>query len=190
MHRRRFIQAVTAGLVALTTPQVVDKGLEMITKASAEEPEKSPISEAEFERLMKYDTVDDILKEYGIGSVDDSTYKRKVYGSDKHVMVLFYNNRSHGSKGLAVLTSLLSQEFGSKFEVFGYKMSESDDKTPEDIFKHVTKRYDFEHTPLVVIYKNSGSITKKEETLEKGIITFEGLLKAVKISQNYLRNNF
>ena len=51
----KLILAVTAGIMAISTPQVVDKGLEVIASAQAEE--KAPISEAEFERLMKYDTV-------------------------------------------------------------------------------------------------------------------------------------
>ena len=97
MDRKRFITSLIIGTAALMTPRCVDGALELIASAEAGEKEKAPISETEFEKLMKYDSVDDILKEYGIGSVDDSSYKRKVYDSDKHVMVVFYNNKAHGS---------------------------------------------------------------------------------------------
>ena len=188
MQRRRFIQAVTVGLVALSTPKIVDNGLEMIASVQAEE--KAPISETEFERLMKYDTVDDILKEYGIGSVDDSSYQRKVYDSGKHVMVVFYNNRSQGSKGLSVLAGELSEQFGSQFEVLGYKMSESSDQTPVDVFNHVRKTYSFRTTPAILFYQNKGTNVERNESIEGGIVSFRLIPKNIKIIGNYFKTHF
>ena len=155
MQRRRLLQCLLAVPIALSTPKLVVGGLEMIASVQAEE--KAPISEAEFERLMKYDTVDDILKEYGIGSVDDDSYQRKVYDSDKHVMVLFYINKGIGSKGLAVLTGLLEREFSEQFNVLGYKIT-NNAKPNHQEFNHVTRTYNFEHTPAVLFYKSDGSL--------------------------------
>lgn len=49
------------GLVTLATPKIVDNGFELIANAKAEE--KAPITEKEFEKLMNYNTVDEVLKE-------------------------------------------------------------------------------------------------------------------------------
>ncbi len=175
MERRGFLLSGLAALVALSTPNIVDKGVEMVARAEAEEPEKSPISEAEFNRLMAYDTVDDILTEYRIGSVDDSTYKRKVYDSDKHVMVLFYNNTGKGSKGLSVLAGLLSKEFDSQFEVFRYKMSEQQE-TPDNVLRQVYIKYGIDKTPIILLYKNS-EIPNVNERVVGNILTYEYLIK-------------
>ena len=187
MQRRRLLQIITAGIMAISTPQAVDRGLELIASAQAEE--KAPISEAEFERLMKYDTVDDILKEYGIGSVDDASYKRKVYDSDKHVMVVFYDNCGSGAKGLGVLFALLSQQFGSKFNFLGYKMSEECEHTPKKVFDHVTEAYGLKDTPSILLYDNKNS-SKAKDKVNGCIISFNKLLEMSKILTRHINNNY
>lgn len=187
MDRRSFVLGGLAALVALSTPNVVDKGVEMVARAGAEEHEKAPISEAEFNRLMAYNTVDDILSEYGIGSVDDASYKRKVYDSDKHVMVLFYNNKAQGSKGLSILVALLGEKWSSNFDILGYKMSE-EQNTPPTILQHVYDTYGVRKTPAIVLYKNSELPTANEKIVS-GITTFDNLNRMFNIVAKYINSN-
>ncbi|MBT4540188.1 hypothetical protein HOC35_01625 [Candidatus Woesearchaeota archaeon] len=185
MNRRSFLQSLLAVPLALSTPKVVDKGLELI--ASADASEKAPISETEFERLVGYDTVDQVLDEYGIGSVDDSSYQRKVYDSDKHVMVVFYNNRALGSKGLSVLAGLFSQEFGSNFDNYAYKLSESD-STPNDLTIKMFKEHGIKKTPAIVIYKNS-DLPDVTERVISGISTHQNLNKMFTLVAKYINSS-
>ena len=187
MNRRRFITSMIAGGVALMTPRCVNGGLELIAEVAAGEKEESPISKAKFDRLMAYDTVDEVLSEYGIRPVDDESYKRNVYDSDKHVMVLFYNNKSQGSKGLAVLTGLLGEEFGFPFEVFGFKMSEGEN-TPYNVFARVKKDFGIEDTPFILLYQQNRGIVRKKESVESGIDTHQQLAEGFKLVKNYISN--
>ncbi len=52
-------------------------------------------------------SVEETLKGTKVTYVNDDNYQKEVFGSDKPVMVLFYNNLSKGSQGLTALTTVL-----------------------------------------------------------------------------------
>ncbi|MFH1439652.1 MAG: hypothetical protein ABIG89_03735 [Candidatus Woesearchaeota archaeon] len=174
-----------AGLLGLGAVDLFTGGL--VTVALAAERTTPPITEREFNRRTGHATVDMVLGEYGIGSVDDASYQRKVYGSDKHVMVLFYNNRSQGSKGLAVLIGLLGKEFGSKFDVFGYKLGERE-RASDNMMRHVHRLYGVDKAPIVLLYKNS-DLPNVNERIAGGILTYSNLNRMMGIVTKYINNN-
>ncbi|MBS3121501.1 hypothetical protein J4434_01275 [Candidatus Woesearchaeota archaeon] len=118
MDRRRLLQIAVAGLVALATPQVVDKGLEMIASVSAEEKEKKP------------ETVDDILAGTSFEEVCSDNYAEKTkYGN---VVVFFYdkNDTNGASTRLAQVYRSIELEYKANiiFLKFGDSIQRKDSK--------------------------------------------------------------
>ncbi len=136
MHRRRFIQAVTAGLVALSTPQAVDRGLEMIASVSAEE--------------KKPETVDDILAGTSFEDVCSDNYDEKT--KKGNVVVFFYdeNDTNGASTRLAQVYKSIEPEYKDilSFLKFGDSVQRRDSK------KYVLD------VPYTLFYKNGTVIDK------------------------------
>jgi len=114
-------------------------------------------------------TVDQIIGD--TERVNDSTYQEKVFGSDKPVIVLFYNNNAEGSKGLAFLTEELQSKYEGEINFFAYKMSDGN-RTPPNMFRKMGHKYKLENTPALAFYDNDKGVIEREDTMNGGIKTY------------------
>jgi len=177
-------------LLAPSSVQAVGKGLETIAgEGESSRKEEAPISESEFNRLMNYDTVDDVLAEYNIEPVDDNSYDEKVFGSDKHVMVLFYGNKSDESKSLAILTGLLSQKFGEHFDVYAYKAVEGE-TIYRSQFEKLKAKHGTKDIPTLNIYRNTGDKIQHEDNVFKIESSHASLGRLLPRIERHLEKNY
>ncbi len=119
MHRRRFIQAVTAGIMAISTPQAVDRGLELIASVSAEDKEER-LSKEEIQRLMSHDTVEDILQHGKVTLLNANNFKEKVYDTIFPSLVFFYANMEGALKRDAIIFMELSKVYRNQMNFYSF----------------------------------------------------------------------
>lgn len=141
--------------------------------------------EQKFNKAMSQ-PVDETIK--GMEMVDDSTYQKKVFGSDKPVIVMFYNNEGDYSKGLATLTESLNEEFGDKIKFLAYKASENE-KTEDNKLRSMISKYDIKEVPSLYFFDNDNGSIKREERLNGGIKSTDFYKKIAPEITNFINKN-
>jgi len=155
--------------------------LMIFCRAWAEEPDL----EKQFYASKKM-TVEEIIGD--MERVDDSTYQQKVFGSDKPVIVFFYNNKGDYSKGLAALVVYLVNEYEKDIKYLAFKLSE-EKRTPKDVLRKAVNKYGINEVPSLFLYDNDKGYIKKEDWMEGGIISYEFFLKNIDIFTKHIPKN-
>ena len=160
--RRSFLKKLGAGLVGIGLEEMVRPFTALAKPKKRSSYEFSMPSDAELLRYMSQ-TVEETLAEAPVTYVDDSNYGREVFGADRPVMVLFYNNRSEGSAGNAALSKVLSDKYPD-IKFCAYKVS--DDSRPTRAAFENVKKYGLKTTPAIMFYSQyNGMIINAGEDL-------------------------
>ena len=116
------------------------------------------------------------LKGTDVTYVNDNNYKKEVFGSNKPVMVLFYNNNAKGSQGLAALTRAIEDMYSEQIKLCAYKISDRNQNTQSE-FNALAAKYPIKKTPALLFYDNDNGKVEYFDDISAmgGIVTFKFL---------------
>jgi hypothetical protein len=120
------------------------------------------IDMAEVRRLAQQ-PVGTILQGSSFGGISDTDYAKKVNGSPRPVIVIFYADRDEKSRNLATLARYLAEDFSSKIAFYGYRVSETA-SVDKATLERLTKRYGIRQIPATLFYDNDRGKMELERT--------------------------
>jgi len=134
--------------------------------------------------------VDDTIGTPGVDyvPVKDENYDQIVKGSNKPVMVLFYNNEGEYSAGLAGLAKVLNDTFqddnvkegyaGDDIFFCAYKITDGVSNEPEDLYE-LQDKYPIEKTPAIAFYAINNNKVDCIGSYDGGIIELDVLKEKI-----------
>ena len=128
--------------------------------------------------------VDDTIGTPGVDyvPVKDENYDQIVKGSNKPVMVLFYNSEGQASAGDAALAKVLDQTFekdgvkegyaGDDILFCAYQITDGSSNSPDTLFD-LQDKYPIEKTPAIAFYEHKNGEIQHKWTLNGGSSDFQ-----------------
>src|SRR5262245_61500714 len=117
---------------------------------------------AEVRRLAR-EPVETIFSGAPIGRISDADYWKKVRGSPKPVIVVFYANRDEQSRHHATLVRYIAMEFSELIAFYAYPVTAGATVEPGALAA-IDKRYRVKRVPATLFYDNDRGKMELEKT--------------------------